>query len=89
MEVLPCPDRRGTSGTARAARAASERVADTSPPMMTTASGRCTSEPMPCDSAIGRSPSIASSDVISTVRSLVCAPSNTARVRRRRLPGAG
>src|SRR5207253_7385537 len=43
-------------------------VAEISPPMMTTASGFCVSEPMPCESAIGSSPSIASSAVISTVR---------------------
>ena len=36
--------------------------------MITTASGFCVSEPMPCESAIGSRPSIASSAVISTVR---------------------
>ena len=55
-------------------------VADTSPPMMTTASGLCVSDPMPCDSAIGSSPSIASSDVISTVRSRASAPLRTASI---------
>src|SRR5207245_5780118 len=53
-------------------------VAEISPPMMTTASGFCVSEPMPCESAIGSSPSIASSAVISTVRIRISAPRSTA-----------
>ena len=78
VESSPCPGRHGTSGTVPATQSASECVAETSPPMMTTASGRCTSEPMPWESAMGSSPSIASIEVISTVRSRVCAPSKTA-----------
>ena len=46
--------------------------------MITTASGRCTSEPIACDSAIGVNPSMASSVVISTVRRRMSAPSNAA-----------
>ena len=53
-------------------------VAEKSPPMITTASGFCTSDPMPCDKAIGRSPVIARRAVISTVRRRTMAPSITA-----------
>ena len=38
------------------------------PPMTTMASGFCDSEPMPCESAAGVRPSIATSVVISTGR---------------------
>jgi hypothetical protein len=54
-------------------------VAETKPPMMTMASGRCVSEPMPCDSAIGKRPSMASSAVINTVRRGVAAPGSRSR----------
>ena len=46
--------------------------------MITTASGRCTSDPMLCESAIGINPSIASSVVIRTVRSRTIDPSSAA-----------
>ncbi len=48
-------------------RTTSVRSVDvTMPPMTTVASGRCTSAPVPCDSAIGRNPMAATSAVIST-----------------------
>src|SRR3954470_11120842 len=53
-------------------------AAEKRPPMITTASGRCTSEPMLWDSAIGISPSIASIVVISTVRRRTTDPSSAA-----------
>ena len=56
------------------------KVAETSPPITTTASGRWVSAPMACDSAIGSSPSIASNAVIRTVRSRVKLPCSTASI---------
>ena len=49
-------------------------VADTNPPITTTASGRCVSAPIACDKAIGSRPSIASMAVINTVRRRVRLP---------------
>src|SRR5213082_2674618 len=46
--------------------------------MITTASGRWVSEPIPWDKAIGSSPSMASKAVMRTVRSRVPAPRMTA-----------
>ena len=48
------------------------------PPITTVASGRCTSDPAPTLSAIGRKPSEATSAVISTGRRRPSAPSTTA-----------
>ena len=69
-------------------RAAAQAVAGSALPLLasladkslltTDASGRCTSEPIACESAIGSNPNIASRLVISTVRSRVCDPSKTA-----------
>jgi hypothetical protein len=39
-------------------------IAPTSPPTITIANGRCESEPIPCESAAGNSPSVATSVVI-------------------------
>ena len=43
----------------------------TNPPITTVASGRCTSAPSPCDSAIGKKPIEATRAVMSTGRNLV------------------
>src|ERR1041384_5472122 len=43
-------------------------VEETSPPMITVASGRCTSAPAPCASSIGMNPNPASAAVVLTGR---------------------
>ena len=53
-------------------------MAETSPPITTVASGRWTSAPEPCDSAIGMKPRLATRAVVMTGRSLTSAPSRTA-----------
>lgn len=53
-------------------------VADTSPPMMTRANGRCVSDPIAVEIAIGASPNEARSAVIRTVRNLSREPLKTA-----------
>ena len=55
------------AAAAEADRGSSARIS--APPMTTMASGFCVSAPMPCDSAAGVSPSIATKVVISTGRS--------------------
>ena len=50
----------------------------TSPPMTTVASGRCTSAPVPCESATGMKPRLATSAVIRTGRSRSRAPPSAA-----------
>ena len=50
----------------------------TSPPMTTVASGRCTSAPVPCESATGMNPRLATSAVMSTGRRRSRAPSAAA-----------
>src|ERR1700747_1110109 len=49
-----------------------------SPPTMTIANGRCESEPIPCESAAGSKPSVATSMVIMIGRSRTPAPSMAA-----------
>jgi hypothetical protein len=49
-----------------------------SPPTMTMAKGRCESEPMPCESAAGNSPNVATSMVIMMGRRRRTAPSMAA-----------
>src|SRR5262249_40555178 len=51
------------------------KSAPTSPPTMTIANGRCESEPIPCDTAAGNNPSIATSIVIMMGRNRSTAPS--------------
>src|SRR5262249_1090185 len=63
-----------SAGSTISVRAAAENR----PPMITTARGRCTSDPMLCESAIGIRPNIASSVVIRTVRSRTIDPSSAA-----------
>ena len=53
-------------------------TAVTSPPMMTTANGRCVSLPTPVESAAGIRPRIARSAVISTTRKRLAAPEASA-----------
>ena len=49
-----------------------------SPPITTVARGRWTSAPAPCERAMGMNPKLATNAVISTGRSRVMAPANTA-----------
>ena len=53
-------------------------VDETIPPITTVANGRCTSEPVPCDIAIGMNPNEATSAVMSTGRRRITAPSRIA-----------
>src|SRR5690606_35890259 len=54
------------------------RVAETRPPMTTTASGFCVSAPMAVDKAMGRRPNMASRAVIRTVRRRLSEPCSAA-----------
>jgi hypothetical protein len=54
------------------------KVEVTSPPMTTEAKGRCTSEPIEVEKAMGKKPMLATQAVINTGRSLRFAPAKTA-----------
>src|SRR5476651_2079866 len=62
-------------GNANGSSNSVKKVADTMPPTITTANGRCVSEPIPCDSAAGSKPRPAISAVIKIGRRRATAPS--------------